>query len=196
MDLSNIECFSIFWHILTNNHPKFYAQIVLKVFIDLKIIYNMVRSINKIVDGISYESSTAFKYKHILVLLMSWGYLSEVEHTIKAWLPTVSHRKDVCIFHNTKERNYKKMTTSKKETMKNNKKSVKWKGNAKKDGLTHHPCCIITTRTKLDMTLSTNVRMKIKFQVVFCTTSAYVALWFKWLNVTHTLSLLFLAISS
>ena len=58
--------------------------------------------------------------------------------------------------------------------MKNNKNSAKWKGNAKKDGLTHHPCCIITTRTKLDMTLSTNVR--IKFQVVFCTTSAYVAL--------------------
>ena len=87
-----------------------------------------------------------------------------------------SSQKDVCIFHKTKERNDKKMTTSKKETMKNNKKSVKWKGNAKKDGLTHHPCCIITTRTKLDMTLSTNVRMKIKFQVVFCTTSAYVAL--------------------
>ena len=53
----------------------------------------MLGSINKIVDGISYESSTAFKYKHILVLLMSWGYLSEVEHTIKAWLPTVAHRK-------------------------------------------------------------------------------------------------------
>ena len=78
---------------LSNNCPTFYAQIVLKVFIDLKIIYNMVRSINEIVDGISYESSTAFKNKHILVLLMSWGYLSEVEHTIKAWLPTVAHRK-------------------------------------------------------------------------------------------------------
>ena len=156
----------------------------------------MVRSINKIVDGISYESSTAFKYKHILVLLMSWGYLSEVEHTIKAWLPTVAHRKMFAYSITRRNATTKKMTTSKKETMKNNKKSVKWKGNAKKDGLTHHPCCIITTRTKLDMTLSTNVRTKIKFQVVFCTTSAYVALWFKWLNVTHTLSLLFLAIRS
>ena len=73
----------------------------------------MLGSINKIVDGISYESSTAFKYKHILVLLMSWGYLSEVEHTIKAWLPTEAHR-NVCIFHNTKERR-QKMTTSKKD---------------------------------------------------------------------------------
>ena len=44
---------------------QLYAQIVLKVVIDLKIIYNMVGSINKIVDGISYESSTAFKYNYI-----------------------------------------------------------------------------------------------------------------------------------
>ena len=140
----------------------------------------MVRSINEIVDGISYESSTAFKNKHILVLLMSWGYLSEVEHTIKAWLPTEAHRK-MFAYSITRRNDDKKMTTSKKETMKNNKNSVKWKGNAKKDGLTHHPCCIITTRTKLDMTLSSNVR--IKFQVVFCTTYGNVSFWFKWLNV-------------
>ena len=128
---------------LSNNCPTFYAQIVLKVFIDLKIIYNMVRSINEIVDGISYESSTAFKNKHILVLLMSWGYLSEVEHTIKAWLPTEAHRK--MFAYSITRRNDDKKWRRAKKTMKNRKKSVKWKGNAKKDGLTHHPCCIITT---------------------------------------------------
>ena len=74
------------------NCLTFYAQIILKVVIDLKIIYNMFRySIAEIVDGISMKVLT-FKCSTKLAKIFSkWG-------NIKASLQQL--KKDVCIFHN------------------------------------------------------------------------------------------------